>query len=318
MPMILIPFPEMVPMAREIAPVLGAEVQPLALHHFPDGETLVTLGSDPGRHDVAVLATLRDPDRLALPLRFAAATAREMGARHVGLIAPYLAYMRQDARFHEGEAVSAPIFARFLAESFDWIVTADPHLHRNPTLETLFPIPAQTVATAPLLADWIAANVPDAVILGPDSESKQWVAEVARRAGRPYEVLRKIRTGDRQVEIGIPDSPALMSATPVILDDIASSGRTLVRTLERLNEVGARPPVCIVIHAVFAEGAEKEILRAGAAQIVSTDSIPHSTNAIGIAALLAGAVTDLCRTLDLPAAGSPTLTGTSTRGHRND
>ncbi|MCW3782880.1 ribose-phosphate diphosphokinase [Defluviimonas salinarum] len=316
--MILIPFPEMMPMAREIAAILGAEVQPVALHRFPDAETRVTLGGDPGGHDVAVLATLRDPDRLALPLRFTAATAREIGARRVGLIAPYLAYMRQDARFHECEAVSAPIFARFLAESFDWIVTADPHLHRNPTLDTLFPIPAQTVATAPLLASWIAANVPDAVILGPDSESQQWVAEVARHAARPYAVLRKIRTGDRQVEIGIPDSPALRSGTPVILDDITSSGRTLVRTLERLKEVGARSATCVVIHAVFSGAAEADIGRAGAARIVTTDSIPHPTNAIGIAALLAGAVADLSRALDGPVTGSTTLDGNSSKGHRND
>lgn len=316
--MILIPFPEMMPMAREMAAILGAEVQPVALHRFPDAETRVTLGGDPGGHDVAVLATLRDPDRLALPLRFAATTAREIGARSVGLIAPYLAYMRQDARFHEGEAISAPIFARFLAESFDWIVTADPHLHRNPTLETLFPIPAQTVATAPLLATWIAENILDAVILGPDSESQQWVAEVARHIGRPYEVLRKIRTGDRLVEIGIPDSPALTSGTPVILDDIASSGRTLVRTLERLKEVGAQPATCVVIHAVFAATAEADIRRAGAERIVTTDSIPHPTNAIGIAAPLAGAVTNVCRALDVPVTGNPTLGGKSTRGYGND
>jgi ribose-phosphate pyrophosphokinase len=104
----------------------------------------------------------------------------------VGLVAPYLGYMRQDKRFHPREAVSAPIFAGFLDECFDWVMTADPHLHRNPSLSALFRIPAYRVATAPLLADWIAANVPEAVLLGPDSESQQWVAEVARLAGRPY------------------------------------------------------------------------------------------------------------------------------------
>lgn len=294
MTLVIAPFPDMVPLARNIAAIIEADTQPVQLHRFPDGESLVTLGGDPLGREVAILATLRDPDRLALPLRFAAATARELGASRVGLIAPYLGYMRQDKRFRPREAVSATIFADFLSESFDWIVTADPHLHRIPSLPGLFRIPARRVATAPLLADWIAANVPAAVLLGPDSESQQWVGDVARLAGRPYDVLRKIRKGDREVEVSVPRTAALRHGTPVILDDIASSGRTLVRTLDRLREAGARPAVCVVIHAVFAGDAAEDIRRAGAARVVTTDSIPHPSNAIGIAALLADAVEKLC------------------------
>lgn len=290
---ILAPFPDMVHLTQKIAALTGSEVQPVGLHHFPDGETLVTLGGDPSGRDVAILATLRDPDRLALPLRFAAKTMRELGAARVGLVAPYLGYMRQDTRFHPREAVSAPIFADFLDESFDWLVTADPHLHRNPSLSGLFGMPALRVATAELLAQWITENVPDAVLLGPDSESKQWVAEVAQLARRPFEVLRKTRKGDRRVEIEVADSAAFAHGTPVILDDIASSGHTLASTLEQLKLAGASPAVCVVIHAVFAEGAEAAIRRAGATRIVSTDSIPHPTNAIGTASLLAAAIGDV-------------------------
>lgn len=88
--MILIPFPEMKLLTETLALAMGAELRTLDWHHFPDGESLMTLPGDLDGADVALLATLRDPDRLALPLRFAAATAREMGARRVGLIAPYL------------------------------------------------------------------------------------------------------------------------------------------------------------------------------------------------------------------------------------
>ncbi|WCE72431.1 ribose-phosphate diphosphokinase (plasmid) [Sulfitobacter faviae] len=287
--MILIPFPEMKLLAETLAPAMGAELRTLDWHHFPDGESLMTLSGDLDGTDVALLATLRDPNHLALPLRFAAATAREMGARRVGLIAPYLGYMRQDRRFEAGQAVSARLFAQFLGESFDWLVTVDPHLHRIARLEEVFPIPVVRAVSAPLLANWIKTNLPDAVLLGPDSESQQWVAEVARLAGRPYEVLRKVRTGDRQVEVSVPDSAVLRDGTPVILDDIASSGRTLVRTIERLVAVGTRAPVCLVIHAVFAGSAHDDILAAGAARIITTDTIPHPSNAIGIASVLAEA-----------------------------
>ena len=287
--MILIPFPEMKLLAETLAPAMGAEMRALDWHHFPDGESLMTLPGDLDGADVALLATLRNPDHLALPLRFASATAREIGARRVGLIAPYLGYMRQDSRFEAGQAVSARLFAHFLGESFDWLVTVDPHLHRIARLEEVFPIPAVRAVSAPLLANWIKTNRPDAVLLGPDSESQQWVAEVARLAGRPYEVLRKVRTGDRQVEVSVPESAVLRDGTPVILDDIASSGRTLVRTIERLVAAGSRAPVCLVIHAVFAGSAHDDILAAGAARIITTDTIPHPSNAIGIADVLAEA-----------------------------
>ena len=284
--MILVAFPEMMPLAERLAPALGAEPRVLDWHHFPDGESLISLPGDLEGADVALLATLRDPDRLALPLRFAAATAREMGARRVGLIAPYLGYMRQDRRFEARQAVSAPLFAQFLGESFDWLVSVDPHLHRIARLQDVFPMPAMRAVSAPLLATWISTNLPDAVLLGPDSESQQWVAEVARLAGRPYEVLRKVRSGDRSVDVSVPESAALREGTPVILDDIASSGVTMARAVERLLAAGTAAPVCLVIHAVFADGAQDTIMSAGAAGIISTDTIPHSTNVIGIADIL--------------------------------
>ena len=121
----ILAFPGMLPLGENIAALSGAQTGEVDVHRFPDGESLVTLPDNLAGEDVAVLATLRDPDPLALPLRFAAETARQLGARRVGLIAPYLAYMRQDRRFAEGQAVSAPLFARFLEETFDWLVTSE-------------------------------------------------------------------------------------------------------------------------------------------------------------------------------------------------
>lgn len=306
---LILAFPGMIAVASQLTSQLGAEIAPLNLHRFPDGENLVTLPQDLRGRNVIVLATLRDPDPLALPLRFAAATARELGANRVGLVAPYLAYMRQDRRFASGQSVTAPLFARFLEDSFDWLVTVDPHLHRIPSLDRLFGIPAIHVRSAPFIADWIAREVPDAVILGPDSESQQWVAEVARKVGRPYEVLAKVRSGDRLVDVSLPESEALRHGTPVVLDDIASSGRTMIRAIERLLVAGTKPPVCVIIHAVFAGHAFQEILSMGDARVVTTDSIPHESNAISLAGPLAMAIADATHAVDQgaknPASNSP-------------
>lgn len=286
---VLLPFPAQRALAEAMASPLGARIGRLDWRRFPDGESLVSIDENLGDANVAILASLHHPDEMALALRFAAATTREFGARSVGLIAPYLAYMRQDTRFHPGEAVSAPLFARFLEESFDWLVTADPHLHRNPELASLYRIPARRVVTAPLVADWIRDNVTNAIVIGPDGESGQWVSDIARRAGVPYQVLNKIRRGDRDVEVSLPDIEAARGCTPVIVDDIVSSGRTVIETLGHLNRLGLPPAVCVAIHAVFVEGAYEQLLAAGAARVVSTDSIPHPSNAISIANLLAQA-----------------------------
>lgn len=293
MPRVLLPFAPQEAMAQALAPALGARIGQLEWRRFPDGESLVSVDEDLAEADVAILASLDRPDQIALALRFAAATAREFGARSVGLIAPYLAYMRQDKRFHPGEAISAPLFAGFLEESFDWLVTADPHLHRNPELASLYRIPARRVATAPLVADWIRVNIPDAIVIGPDSESRQWVSDIANRAGVPYQVLTKIRRGDRDVEVSLPDPDAARGRRPVIVDDIVSSGRTAIETLGHLQRLGLPATVCIAIHAVFAGDAYEQLLAAGAARVVSTDSIPHPSNAISTVGLLAEASADL-------------------------
>ena len=151
-------------------------------------------------------------------------------------------------------------------------------------------MPAIRVVTAPLIAAWIAREVTDAILLGPDSESQQWVTDVARMVERPHEVLRKKRAGDRQVVVSAPESADLGRGTPVILDDIASSGRTMVRSIERVLAAGGQSPIAILIHAVFAEGAYDDILAAGAARVVTTDTIPHSSNVISVAEAIAEGV----------------------------
>lgn len=286
---VLLSFPDDRTLATEVASRIGARVGRLEWRHFPDGESLVAVDDDVASADVVLFASLNDPDHKALPLRFAAQTARELGARSVGLVAPYLAYMRQDARFHAGEAISANAFAKFLDQSVDWLVTVDPHLHRIAALGDVLRIPSTAVAAAPELANWIRNEVARPMVIGPDIESAQWVTDVARGAGVPYAVLRKNRRGDREVEVSFPDIERLRGYTPVLVDDIASTGRTLIAALEHLRRLQLPPAVCVVIHPIFAGDAWEALQRAGAGRIVSTDSIAHPSNAISLAEPIAAA-----------------------------
>ena len=274
---------------RELTDRLGAEAGVLETRRFPDGESYVRIAAEVAGRDVVLVCTLARPDEQFLRLVFAARTLRELGASRITLVAPYLAYMRQDTRFHPGEAVTSTYFAELLSGEVDRLITVDPHLHRHKALSEIYAVPAVALHAAPLLADWIAAHVEQPLVIGPDVESEQWVSEVAARAGAPYVVLRKERHGDRDVEIAIPDLGAWAGRRPVLIDDIASSGRTLIETARGLAGQGLRPPVCVVVHALFADDAFAE-LSGLAERIVSTDAVTHPSNGIPLAGLLADAL----------------------------
>jgi ribose-phosphate pyrophosphokinase len=290
---VVLAFPGQEAFASGLAARLGARIGRFECHHFPDGESLVSVEEQVRGEKVVVVASLRGADVMALPLRFAAATLREFGAASVGLVAPYLAYMRQDLRFSAGQAVSAPLFAHFIGESFDWLVTVDPHLHRIRDLAEIYSIPAACVPAAPAIAAWIGSEVQNALLIGPDSESRQWVAHIGGLAGVPFDVLEKHRRGDEDVEVSLPDAAQARGRLPVVVDDILSSGQTIVETLRGLARLGLPPAVVVGIHAVFAREACEKIQAAGAARIVTCDTIAHPTNAISVI----GPVAEACRRL---------------------
>lgn len=285
--------------ARRLAGADGT-VAEVAVHHFPDGESLVRVQPPAPDTEAILVCTLDRPDAKIVPLLMAAATLRELGARRVGLVAPYLAYMRQDRRFQPGQAVSARPFAALLSAHFDWLVSADPHLHRIHDLDEVYALRSRVVHAAPALAAWIAAQVEQPLIVGPDGESAQWAEAVAAAVGAPVVVLRKERFGDTDVRVTVPDLERYPRHTPVLLDDIISSGRTLVAALEHLREAGTPPPVCVAVHGLLAGDAMARIRTAGAARVACADTVDHAAESIditpqlreGVQAMLAPAADD--------------------------
>jgi ribose-phosphate pyrophosphokinase len=286
---VILPMPGNEAMAGALAERLGAELGVLDWRRFPDQEAYVRIASDVRDKRVHILCTLANPDSKVLTLIFAAAAARECGAQSVHLVAPYLAYMRQDRRFKLGESVSATHFARLLSQSFDSLVTVDPHLHRIGDLAEIFSIPTRVGACGPLLGDWIIKNVDAPLIIGPDQESEQWAAEVARRAGAPYVLARKQRVADQQVRVELPDLTAWSGRRPVLADDIISSGRTMIEASRVLAARGMAKPYCLAIHAVFAPGAFENLSQV-VERVVTTDTITHPSNAMSVVDTLARSI----------------------------
>lgn len=287
---LILPLPGNETFASALAGHCGAELGRLEARRFPDGESYVRLHADPSGKAVDLVCTLSRPDDQFLRLAFAADAARSLGAAEVNLIAPYLCYMRQDKRFHDGEGITSLSFARLVSSIFDSLLTADPHLHRHPSLSSLYTIPTATLQSSPLLADWIRAHVERPLIIGPDEESEQWAGSIAARIGAPHAVLRKTRHGDRSVEISAPDLSAWQAHTPVLVDDIASSGTTLAMAARKLAEQHMRKPECVIVHALFADGAW-DTLEPLFSRIASTDSVAHPSNRIPLAGLFADTLT---------------------------
>ena len=291
---LLIAMPGNERLAADLATTLGYEIGRIEIRQFPDGETYLRFITNPAERSIGIVCTLDHPDDKFLPLIFGAATARELGASKVGLISPYLAYMRQDRRFNPGEAVTSRQVAKLLSNAFDWLVTVDPHLHRYGSLAEIYSIPTRIVHAAPLISNWIKSRVNNPLIIGPDSESEQWVSEVAKDAGAPYTVLEKTRRGDRDVEIAVKNLDLLIGRTPILVDDIISSGRTMLEAVRLIGVRGKEKPVCVAVHGLFADKSD-ELLEKAAARVVTSNTVPHRTNEIDLTPILAGAVGELTR-----------------------
>jgi ribose-phosphate pyrophosphokinase len=289
---IVFALPENEKLAISITLSLKAEKGESLIRHFPDGETYIKINSDVKDKRVILVCTLNQPDTKLLPLYFMSKTAKSLGAKCTCIVSPYLAYMRQDKRFNPGEGITSEYFATMISTFADSLITVDPHLHRRSSLSEIYSIPTQVIHAADHISDWIKNNIKNPVLIGPDKESEQWVSEVANNANAPFIVLEKNRKGDRDVEVSVPHVEKFKEHTPVLVDDIISTARTMIETIKHLKMAGMKAPVCIGVHAVFAGNAYKDLLNAGAGKIITCNTIVHESNGIDISDLLVNALKD--------------------------
>ncbi len=287
--MMVLGFSDYRPQGEALASELGLPFALVELHRFPDGESRVALPAELPEK-VILCRGLDQPNEKLVELMLAAETARTLGASHLTLVAPYLCYMRQDIAFHPGEAVSQQIVGAFIAGLFERVVTVDPHLHRIDTLSQALPgIEAINLQSAPLMGAFLAANTERPLLIGPDAESEQWVRAIAEPAGLDFAIATKERLGDREVAIRLPQHDYHQHEV-ILVDDMISTGRTLINVTHQLKRQGAETIHCLVTHALFGDEVTRQLQQAGISHIWSCDSISHPSNAIALAPLLAGAL----------------------------
>jgi ribose-phosphate pyrophosphokinase len=284
----VIGFPESREPAARLAEELEIACLDAQIRAFPDGESLVRV---PETGETALLyRSLDDPNAKLVELLLAVSALRDNGARQVVLIAPYLAYMRQDIAFHPGEAVSQKVIGALIAERFDGLVTIDPHLHRISRLGEAVPgIPALALSAAPVLS---AALDPQEqpLLVGPDSESRQWVTAIAEPLGLEMMLGEKTRHGDREVDITFPGIERAAGRPAVLVDDVISSGETLIAAASQLLAAGAASVEALATHCLAGEDELARLNQAGISRIRSAQTVSSPTACIPVAVLLAEAI----------------------------
>jgi len=269
-------FPDSLVFARKLGGALGWPVERIVSHHFPDGESRVRVRATPGAPSI-VVRSLHDPNAKLIEVLLAADALRRAGAASLTLVAPYLAYMRQDRVFAPGEPISQRVVGALLGRAFESVVTIEAHLHRVRTLGEVFPCRAESLPAAPALAGWLAERSEGALLVGPDEESEPFLRSVAEAVGIPFRVGRKTRRGDAEVAVELSELPGGRTRA-VLVDDIASTGATLAAAARPLRAAGFVDVEALVVHAIFAPGALERLRSAGIARVTSTDTIPHPTN----------------------------------------
>jgi len=274
-------------LAKNIAKKLRCKFSPLTIGAFPDGDLYLRYNTPlKGQKVVIVQSFQPHPDMSLFDIVFAAETAKDLGAKKVILVAPYLAYMRQDKRFNSGECVSSKVMAKMLNNSIDKILTIDPHVHRYKSLKDIFTIPAKYLTSNPLIGDYIQKHFKNEVIIGPDWESYQWADKIAKQIDVHATVLKKERFSARHVEVKMVKPIPIKGKNVVIVDDIISTGNTMIKAARAATKLGARSVSAIGVHGLFVEKGYEKMKKAGFKKIITANTIKHKTNGIDISSVI--------------------------------
>jgi ribose-phosphate pyrophosphokinase len=273
-------------LGERIAKSTGIEKVTVTHKTFPDGETYVRLeGNVQDDHVVIVQTTSPPQDNRLIQLAFMVDAAKRNGAKKVTVVAPYLAYARQDKIFLHGETISIETIARMLSiAGVDALITVNVH---SADALSEFPFSAKSLSAIPLLAEhFTRRGFKKAFALAPDKGAMHIVEEAKKVLGGECGHLEKQRdryTGQVNVAKKTFD---VKGRTVLIFDDIISTGGTIVGAARILKELGAARVFAACVHPLLIGDAEKRILDAGVEEIVGTDSVPSRVSKVSLAPLI--------------------------------
>jgi len=261
-------------LAETIAAKLGTSQGALNVDRFPDGELHVEIKQSVRGHDVYLIQPTSPPvERHLLELLLLADAAHRAGAARLTAVIPYLGYARQDRRASGREAVGARLVAELLAAGglVQRVVVVDVH---SPAVEGFFGIPLEHLSTVPLLVESVRNHVTEnSVIVAPDLGAAKLAERYARPLGLPVAIVHKRRLSGSEVNVRSVTGD-VRGHTPIIVDDMISTGGTVEAAIEVLLSGGCEPELTVVAsHGLLVGPAVKRLKVGPLKRIVITDSV---------------------------------------------
>ena len=268
-------------LAIRVAKELNCDILLTEYKRFPDGEACVRVLDEIGDNVLIIQSTVSDGDLIYLLQLIDACE----GAEQVRVVIPYFRYARQEMASHPGEPISARAIARTI--SADEIFTVNIH---DPSILSHFNGPAQDLNVAPLIGDHIKSlDLDMPIIIAPDDGACTLAQSSASKLGIDYDVLKKVRLNGEEVEIK-PKHTDIMNRDAIIVDDIISTGGTMVKAIELLWRQKPNDIYVACVHPVLARNALTRLFKAGIKGLIATDTIETGASIISAAPVIAKAV----------------------------
>lgn len=264
-------------LAVDLARLAGGELGIVEVKKFPDGETYVRVGTSVEGKSVFYVNSLQPGvNDLLVETLITLDALRDLGARRVYAILPYISYARQDSRFNPGEAISIYTLGKLLGSvGPDRIVTVDMHLHRISEPKVVFGEGIINATAVPELARHVkGAGLVDerTIVIGPDEEAGQWAEVMARELGVEHAVLEKKRLSAEEVVVEARGA-SVEGKNVVIVDDIISTGGTIVEAVQTLRKLGAREVTVTCVHPLLVGRAYARLKSLGLRHMACTDTV---------------------------------------------
>ncbi len=271
-------------LAAKIAWELGETICPMETRKFPDGERYIRIGGDVNENAVVIQSTGYPQDQNLIELFLIIKTLKSLNVENVKVVIPYFGYGRQEKRFRDGEAVSAAAIAQ-LIEAAGASEIYSINLHENGICD-FFDIPAYNISAMPLIADYIGERYENPIIVAPDKGALPFAEEIAESLGCECDYLEKVRLSPEKVETKTKNLD-VKGKEAIIIDDIISTGGTIVNASNILRQHNADKVVVSCIHPVLVEDALLKIFTAGVDDVIATDTLRSDVSMISVAPLVA-------------------------------
>lgn len=272
-------------LAAKVAWDLGENLSPIETRRFPDGERYIRIKGEVPKEVVVIQSTGYPQDENLMELFLILKNLKSLGVERIRVVIPYFGYGRQERRFKSGEAVSAVIVAELL-EAAGASEIYSINLHEK-NIKEFFNIPVHEISAMPMIANYISEQIDDPMIIGPDKGALGFAEEISGILKCDCDYLEKTRISPEKVEMK-PKNLDVKGRDVVIIDDIISTGGTIVSASRILNDLGANKVLVGCVHPILVEDALLKIFAAGVDDVFATDTLKSDVSTISVAPLVAG------------------------------